>query len=201
MAERRAREILVFCAVGLAVALGAAATGLAWGEDAPGGWQLAARYTARVAFPPFLALFVASSWQRLSSGSVPRWLVRHRRALGLAFATMFTVHLVCLTAFSLASGTVPEPTTLVVGGGAFVALYALVLTSTDGAVRRLGVSRWRRLHTFGVYYLWFIYTFTYAGRLASAPGFFAPFALACVLGLAVRLVGRRRGGSTRQRLI
>jgi len=191
MADRRTREILVFCTVGLAIALLAAATGLGWGEDRANAWQLAARYTARVAFPPFLALFVASAWQRLAPGPVPRWLVRHRRALGLAFATMFTVHLVCLTGFSLANGTVPEPSTLIVGGGAFVALYALALTSTDGAVRRLGAQRWRRLHTFGVYYLWFIFTFSYVGRVVRAPDFFAVFALACVAALAVRLVGRR----------
>ncbi len=191
MADARSRDIALFCAAGGAVAVLAAVAGHAWGSDPANGWQLAARYTARVAFPPFLAVFVASAWQRLAPGPVPRWLVRHRRALGLAFATMFTVHLICLTGFSLASGTAPDATTLIGGGGAFLAMYALVLTSTDGAVRRLGAKRWRRLHTFGVYYLWFIFTFSYAGRLASAPGFFAPFALACVLGLAVRLVGRR----------
>lgn len=192
MADARSREITVFCAAGGVVAVLAAVAGHASGTDPANGWQLAARYTARVAFPPFLAVFVASAWQRLAPGPVPRWLVRHRRALGLAFATMFTVHLVCLTGFSLASDTTPDATTLLGGGGAFVAMYALVLTSTDGAVRRLGATRWRRLHTFGVYYLWFIFTFSYVGRVAGGQTFFVAFVLACFLGLLVRIVGRRR---------
>lgn len=192
MADARTREIALFSAAGGAVAVLAAVAGHAWGTDSANGWQLAARYTARAAFPPFLAIFVASAWQRLAPGPVPRWLVRHRRALGLTFATMFTVHLICLTGFSLANGTVPEASTLIVGGGAFVAMYALVLTSTDGSVRRLGAQRWRRLHTFGVYYLWFIFAFSYVGRVASGQMFFVPFVLACFLGLLVRIVGRRR---------
>ena len=162
------------------------------GEDRAGAWQLAARYTARVAFPVFLAVFVAGPWQRLAPGPLPRWLVRNRRALGLAFAAMFTLHLLCLATFNVIRGTWPDPLTLIVGGGAFVALYAMVLTSTDAAVRRLGPVRWRRLHAAGLYWLWFVYTFTYVGRLSRARDFFAVFALLCVAALAVRIAGRRR---------
>jgi len=190
----RTREILVFCALAAAVAAAASALGIAWGEDRAASWLLAARYTARVAFPVFVLVFVASAWQRLAPGPLPRWLVRHRRALGLSFATMFTVHLVALATYSVVRGESPDPVTLVAGGGAFVALYALALTSTDGAVRRLGARRWRRLHAFGVYYLWFIFTFTYVGRLARSRDFFAAFALLCVLALLVRIAGRRRRG-------
>jgi DMSO/TMAO reductase YedYZ heme-binding membrane subunit len=192
MSERRTREILTFCAVASIVALAAASLGLAWGDDRQVRWQLAARYTARAAFPLFLAVFVAGPWQRLAPGPAPRWLVAHRRALGLAFATMFTVHLIALATFSLVRGQGPDAVTLVVGGGAFVALYALALTSNDAAVRRLGAPRWRRLHASGLYYLWFVYTFTYVGRLGREPDFFALFALACVVALVVRIAGRRR---------
>ncbi len=49
-------------------------------------------------------------------------------------------------------------------------LYAMALTSTDGWQRRLG-KWWRRLHSVGIYYLWFIFTASYAGRaLGDDPG-------------------------------
>jgi len=197
MTERRSREIALFCTVAAIVAIAAALLGIAWGDDRTTSWQLAARYTARAAFPLFLTVFVAGPWRRLAPGPAPRWLVAHRRALGLAFATMFTVHLAALTTYSLVRGEGPNTVTLVVGGGAFVTLYALVLTSNDAAVRRLGARRWRRLHVFGLYYLWFVFTFSYVGRLANARDFFAVFALACVAALGVRIVGRRRRAPAR----
>ena len=52
-----------------------------------------------------------------------------------AFAAMFTLHLLCLATFNVIRGTWPDPLTIV-GGGAFVALYAMVQpTSNCRAVR------------------------------------------------------------------
>lgn len=197
MSDERTRMVLRCCAIAATASVAVIAFGLAMGEDRAGAWLLAARYTARVAFPVFLAVFVAGPWQRLAPGPLPRWLVRNRRALGLAFATMFTLHLLCLATYSVVGGKWPDPVTLTVGGLAFVALYALALTSTDAAVRRLGPVRWRRVHVAGLYLLWFVYTVTYVGRVARSRDFFAVFALLCVVALVVRLAGRRRRQSTR----
>ena len=101
MSGTRSRGVGPACAVAAVAALAAVATGHALGEDTAGGWQLAARYTARIAFPVFLAAFVAGPWQRLRPGPVPRWLLRHRRAIGLAFATIFLAHTVSLVAFNV----------------------------------------------------------------------------------------------------
>lgn len=192
MSDARTAGVVRACTIAAAASIVAIGAGLALGDDAAEAWQLAARYTARLAFPIFLVVFVASAWQRLSPGPVPRWLVRHRRALGLAFATVFAFHLMSLVTRSIVIREWPEPPTLVVGGGAFVALFAMVATSNDAAVRRLGAVRWRRLHTVGLYWLWFVFTFTYVGRLSQARDFFAVFALACVAALVIRIVGRRR---------
>lgn len=187
----------VACAVAAVAALTAVAIGLRLGEDAAGGWQLASRYTARIAFPIFLAAFVAGPWQRLRPGPVARWLLRHRRAIGLAFATVFAAHSVSLITFNVLKGTVPSPVTLVVGGGALVAIAVMAATSNDAAVRRLGATRWRRLHTFTMWWLWFVFTFTYGGRLSREPDFFAVFAIACVAVLVLRIAGRRRHATPR----
>lgn len=197
MSSATSRGVGPACAIAAAVGIAAVATGHALGEDTAGGWQLAARYTARLAFPVFLAAFVAGPWQRLRPGPVPRWLLRHRRAIGLAFATIFLAHTVSLVAFNVVKGTLPPPAVLVVGGGALLATAVMAATSNDAAVRALGATRWRRLHAFGMWWLWFVFTFTYGGRLGREPDFFAVFALACVAALAVRIAGRRRRAPAR----
>ena len=198
MSGARSRGVGPACAVAAVASLAAVAGGLAAGADAAEGWQLAARYTARLAFPIFLAAFVASPWHRLRPGPASRWLLRHRRAVGLAFATVFAAHLVSLVTFNVLEGTVPDAPTLEVGGGALLATALMAATSNDAAVRALGATRWRRLHTVGVWWLWLVFTITYGGRVARSPDFFALFALACVAALALRIAGRR--GRTPARL-
>jgi methionine sulfoxide reductase heme-binding subunit len=197
MSSPRSRGVGPACAIAAVAALVAVVAGLALGEDAAGGWQLAARYTARLAFPIFLAAFVAGPWQRLRPGPVPRWLLRHRRAIGLAFATVFAAHSASLITFNVVKGTVPSAVTLVVGGGALVALAVMAATSNDASVRKLGAARWRRLHGFGMWWLWLVFTFTYGGRLGRAPDFFAVFALACLAAFVLRIAGRRRHAPAR----
>ncbi len=172
----------------LAALLGAAAVlhGVLSAPDVAGSWQLAARYTARFSFLVFAVVYGASSWHRLLPSRASRWVMRRRRSLGLAFATAHTIHLGALVQFVRERGEMPDLVTLGVGGGAFLAMYALAATSSDAAVRRLGGARWQRLHRFGVHYLWFVFAFTYLGRMQRDPAFFAP-----LLVLAVALLGLR----------
>ena len=119
-----------------------------------------------------------------------RTLLRRRRSLGLACATAHTVHLAALTTFFAVKGTRPDPVPLVVGGGAYLTLYAMAATSTDAAVRRLG-RNWRRLHTFGVYYLWFVFAVTYGLRTLERGSGYAPFFAAALFALGLRFLARR----------
>lgn len=78
----------------------ALAAGLLAGPDLQEGWQLAARYTARVSFPFFLVAFVASSILRLHRRPWTIALLRDRRWWGLGFASCFFVHLVALLTYN-----------------------------------------------------------------------------------------------------
>ncbi|HEX4847222.1 MAG TPA: hypothetical protein VFV30_03695, partial [Novosphingobium sp.] len=68
------------------------------------------------------------------------------------------------------------------------------LTSNDAAMRALG-RNWKRLHTFGIHYVWLIFTLAYAGRLMEAET--RPEALygvsLCLAALAVRIAAWRQG--------
>lgn len=148
----------------LVLSLLAMAIGLHWGVGSEEQWRLAARYTARVGFPLFLITYVASSWARLWPGSRIRAVLRHRRQWGLGFAFTHSVHLAALIMAHVVVGEWPQPVTLAGGGGAYGLLYLMAATSNDASMRKLGIW-WKRLHSLGIHWLWFIFAFSYFGRI------------------------------------
>jgi DMSO/TMAO reductase YedYZ heme-binding membrane subunit len=186
-------------ALSAAGASGIIAASLAAYPDGTDGWLHAARYTARFAFLVFVPVFVARPWHQLWPSAASRWALKNRRALGISFAIAHFIHLYALTRFRVATAEAPDLATLVVGGGAYVMLTAMVATSNDAAVRALGARNWKRLHTVGIYWLWFVFFQSYAKRFASGQYFLLPFALVAFLALVVRIAARVRRGRLRER--
>jgi methionine sulfoxide reductase heme-binding subunit len=183
-------------ALGLVAGLLALWMGLQAGSDPIEGWQLAARWTARVGFPIFTLTYAASSLAKLWPGELTRSLWRNRRWWGLGFAASHTVHLYALVTYNRMAGHDTSTQTLIGGGGAYAILYVMALTSNEAAMRALG-RNWKRLHTLGIHSLWFIFAFSYFGRIAEGremPYAGIAFAVAlAALGLrvAVWVKGRR----------
>ncbi len=151
------------------------------------GWQMAARYTARASFFLFITVYlIAPASQLLPHLAV---LMRERRGLGLAFAGAHFVHLGALIAFFQVSGHTPALLTVTLGGLAYVLIGLMALTSNEAAVRTLGPANWRRLHTLGLHYVWFIFAATYARRIAANPDMLEYVALLAIAltALAIRL--------------
>lgn len=167
VSARRATALLAFGGLAAAIAV----VLLAYFGHGGGtfGALMAARYTARLSFSLFLIVFLVAPAVRVIGGSWLRTALRERRGLGLAFAAAHFTHLAALISALLALGEPPALLTVVFGGFGYVLLAAMALTSTDGAVRRLGPRTWRRLHSVGLYYLWFIFTYTYFGRVMRSP--------------------------------
>lgn len=174
-----------------AAALAALFAGLQAGTTPDEGWKLAARYTARLSFWVFLLAYVASAWKRLWPSEPASRLVRRRRAVGLAFAAAHSIHLVALVRYNVVTAQVPDAATLLVGGGAYVAMFAMAAASNDAAVRALG-RHWRTLHRVGVHWLWFVFTFSYAGRVLGGDPAFVPMLAAALGGLGLRIAAWRR---------
>ncbi len=177
----------------------AVATGWLWGDDVLGQWQLAARYTARVGLPVFLIAYAASSLVRLWPGEVTKALLRHRRQWGLGFTLTHSVHLVVLTGYILLSGHPPTAATLAGGGGAYVMLYLMALTSNDASQRKLGIW-WKRLHRLGIHWLWFIFAFSYFGRIMTPEKRLEGVILfgLCLVALGLRIWAWRTSRSVRR---
>jgi sulfoxide reductase heme-binding subunit YedZ len=177
----------------LLLELGAIWIGINWGSNPQDQAQLAARYTARVAFPLFLLTYLASAlatwWPRAQTHA----LVRTRRQWGLSFALAHFIHLGALITFYRISGWEVSGQTLAGGGLAYVMLILMAATSNNWSVCALG-RWWKRLHSFGIHWLWFIFTFTYFGRLLDPTTFergIVQFTL-CLAALGVRLVAWRK---------
>ncbi len=128
------------------------------------GWQLATRYTVRVSFPLFLLTYLAGPLLILWRSESSRWLMRNRRYLGLSFAIAHTTHLAALTSLFIFIGEAPDLTVMLGGGLAYALMFAMAATSNDQCVKALGVN-WNRLHKAGLHTLWFVFLFTYLGRI------------------------------------
>lgn len=157
--DRRSTPLLV----GLFGALLAVAAGLVSGADAAERAALAARWTARAALPLFLIAFLASTLMRRWPAAITRALRKRRRQWGLGFALAHTIHLAALAVNVIVYAPGRTWQSLIGGGLAYVMIFVMAFTSTDGWQRQLG-RWWRRLHTVGIYYIWLIFTASYAGR-------------------------------------
>ena len=157
------------------------------------------RATALTSLVFFLSAFVASPLRVAHPGPTAAWLSRNRRYLGLSFALSHFVHLAAIVELFRITGQSPDAVTVVVGGIGYLLLSLMAATSSDAAIEWLGARRWRTLHSFGVNYLWLVFTLTLAGRVVLSPvAALAELALhgAMALRLSVRL-RRRPAGALR----
>ena len=180
-------------ALGLVAGLAALLIGLQTGTDAADQWGRAARWTARVGLPIFLTTYLAYSLARLWPAPLTRALWRDRRWWGLGFAACHAVHFVALVKAIEASGEQRTFASLIPGGSAYLVLVLMTLTSSDVAMRGLG-RNWKRLHTFGIHYVWLIFALAYSLRLLepdTRPEAVYGTAL-CFSALIVRVAARRK---------
>lgn len=195
MLDRKSTPLLVGLFAGLA-AIGAAF--LAGGSNADIALH-AARWTARTALPVFLVAYLASSLLRLWPSNISRPLMRRRRQWGLGFALAHTIHLAALAVNVLVFGPSREPETLIGGGLAYVLIFLMALTSNNWSIAKLG-RNWKRLHVFGIHYIWLIFAISYASRLGDPEKFMTGLVFTPIMlgALALRLYARyvRQGAVT-----
>lgn len=182
--------------VSLTVATSILVAGAA-GRDAT---RLALRATARVSFVYFILAFTAAPLARLRPGRASAWLLRRRRAFGVAFGASMTVHVFCI--LRLYALYVPERPPMVtdadflIGVPGLVMVALLTLTSWIAIRRRMAPTHWRRLHRTGIYVVWTIFFLCLVdsvGRKETAHPILGYYAFIAVLlgALALRVRARR----------
>jgi DMSO/TMAO reductase YedYZ heme-binding membrane subunit len=154
------------------------------------GARIVLRATARTSLAFFLGAFLASSLRRLARTDLTAWLRRNRRQLGVSFAVSHLVHGWAIVVLTRITGREVDTVTLIVGGLGYLVLALLAATSFDRTAAWLGPDAWRRLHTTGVWYLWFVFVATYFGTASRDP--VAAASLGLLLAAAtVRVMVRR----------
>jgi methionine sulfoxide reductase heme-binding subunit len=186
-------------ALAIVISFGATGLALAVGEDPTEQLKLAARWTARVSFPIFILTYCASSLVRLWPNGLWKGVLHRRRQWGLGFALAHSVHLAALAWYSIAIQHMPTAQTLLGGGLAYALMFAMAATSNNASMKLLGVW-WKRLHTVGIHWLWFIFTFSYFGRLFDPERWpqGATLFLVCIVALGLRIAAWTK---TRRRMV
>jgi sulfoxide reductase heme-binding subunit YedZ len=157
--------------------------------------SLVLRLTARIAFLAYLLVFVTRPLRQLLRTAPTSSMLKNRRYLGIAFAGVHSIHLALIVAFALDPDNLPP--TLVVGGIAYVLLYAMLITSFDGPAKAIGPVAWRRLHKTGLYWIGASFAYQLVKGLQREPddAGFQVFVVLLTIALGVRIIAytkRRR---------
>jgi len=168
-------------AVGAACLVALTAAMLLSQPDVEGARRLV-RVTARVSLVLFLLAFTASAWWRCWPGELSGGLMRHRRQVGLLFATSHACHAVgiaCLAMWAepeLWAQLTPQASRWI-GGAGYVAVALMTLTSFDAAVRWLGRARWQALHRTCAHLIWLVFVLSCLKRVGASPAHALPLTL------------------------
>ena len=150
------------------------------------------RYSAHLAFAFLIVAFSASTLKRVSNNALSTYLMRHRRQVGLGFATAHFAHLTALSLYLTGlEGFSVDASTAVAGFG-YVVLLALTLTSNDWSVKQMGPVAWRRLHTTGINILMLYFFVAFSAKLLTeGDAIYAVYTMTTALAVITKLPIKR----------
>ena len=150
------------------------------------------RYSAHLAFAFLIVAFSASTLKRVNKNVVSTYLMRHRRQVGLGFATAHFAHLTALSLYLTGlEGFSVDASTAVASFG-YVVLLALTLTSNDWSVKQMGPVAWRRLHTTGINILMLYFFVAFSAKLLTeGDAIYAVYTMAMALAVITKLSIKR----------
>ena len=151
------------------------------------------RYSAHLAFAFLIVAFSASTLKRVSNNALSTYLMRHRRQVGLGFATAHFAHLTALSLYLTGlEGFSVDASTAVAGFG-YVVLLALTLTSNNWSVKQMGPVAWRRLHTTGINILMLYFFVAFSAKLLTeGDAIYAVYTTAMALAVITKLSIKRK---------
>jgi len=161
-------------------------------DEPPGFFLLWTRYSAHLAFLFLLVAFLTSAARRRWRHPVTRVLMNYRRQLGLGFATAHAFHLAALTLLLLNLEGFSVTASLAVAAFGYAVTTALAVTSNNWSVRRLGVKRWRLLHTTGINILMLYFFVAFSAALIQKGGTVYVVYVLAIIGAVVAKAAARK---------
>jgi hypothetical protein len=155
--------------------------------------RVAIRTTARISFVLFLGAFLGDALYRLVPAAATRWLKANKDGFTLGFAGSHTVHLGFILALMAAVGREhlfnELGWTVVV---AFVTGFLFIYALAADVMLRHGTFWSSRFEAFAHYYLMTLFVVGFALSGMARPFFYAPFILAAIIAMAVRIAAAVR---------
>ena len=161
-------------------------------DEPPGFFLLWTRYSAHLAFLFLLVAFLTSTARRRWRHPVTRVLMNYRHQLGLGFATAHAFHLAALTLLLLNLEGFSVTASLAVAAFGYAVTTALAVTSNNWSVRRLGVKRWRLLHTTGINILMLYFFVAFSAALIQKGGTVYVVYVLAIIGAVVAKAAARK---------
>lgn len=162
--------------------------------DLMSGLRSGIRFTAQYSLFLFSIVFIATSLQLFPKNQFTIWIRKNRRYLGLSFAVSHLVHGLVIFTLYLKYPDIFQQTvsqlSKIFGGIGFFVIFILAMTSSDYAIKKIGFHRWKSIHRFGVYYIWFIFLASYLPRAMGSSEYW-PVVLFLVSCFGLRLIYRR----------
>ena len=150
------------------------------------------RYSAHLAFAFLIVAFSASTLKRVSNNALSTYLMRHRRQVGLGFATAHFAHLTALSLYLTGLEGFSVNASTAVAGFGYVVLLALTLTSNDWSVKQMGPVAWRRLHTTGINILMLYFFVAFSAKLLTeGDAIYAVYTMTTALAVITKLSIKR----------
>jgi len=156
------------------------------------------RWTARSSLLLFALAYVARPATQLWPSPLTKRLLRERKWLGDGFAVSHFAHLIGILALALPNWDAfiaSRDPSAIIATAMFAVLFAMAITSIDRVRAAMSKRAWNGLHRTGMHMAWFIFTFTYVGRLALSPAwivFVVPLVAIAGIRVAAWLRQRRR---------
>jgi DMSO/TMAO reductase YedYZ heme-binding membrane subunit len=118
--------------------------------------------------------------------------MRHRRQVGLGFATAHFAHLTALSLYLTGLERFSVDASTAVAGFGYVVLLALTLTSNDWSVKQMGPVAWRRLHTTGINILMLYFFVAFSAKLLTeGDAIYAVYTMTTALAVISKLSIKR----------
>jgi len=153
------------------------------------------RWSARISLICFCLAFGASAFNLLFQNDFSKWLIKHRKYLGISFAIIHLVHLLFLILLHQNFQQifiVQSAFEIALGGLAYLFLTLMLLTSFERCSKLIARTSWERLHKIGGYWILIVFTNSMVGRVITGKMEYLPFGI-LVLGLwLLRFITWRR---------
>lgn len=126
------------------------------------------RWSAKISFTLFCLAFSSQGLHQVVRNSFSWWLRMNRKFLGISFAIIHLIHLLFIIQLHIQFHPIFETAdtlSLLAGGGAYLFVVIMLLTSFDTFSKMISNRTWKWIHTIGGYWIWVVFLSTYYSRV------------------------------------